>query len=146
MASPPSSIASSPRSSSLRRGMLRCRFATIPIQLNGLLGQALVFLYSGRTKEAFDYFSKSLNVDPGNPETLIYKAQGLRNMSKLKETEQVYNQIIAERPNYWPAYNELGWVLFWEAKYKQAAEAFDDAANAAPDVALPLANLATYVS
>ena len=113
-----------------------------PNSANGLLSQALVFLYSGRTKEAFDYFSKSLNVDPGNPETLLYKAQGLRNMSKWKEAEQVYNQIISERPNYWPAYNELGWVLFREAKYKQAAEAFDDAANAAPDVALPLANLA----
>ncbi|HEY4010958.1 MAG TPA: protein kinase [Acidobacteriaceae bacterium] len=114
-----------------------------PTSAKGLLSQALVFLYSGKTAEAFDFFSKSLTVDPGNPETLLYKAQGLRNISRWQEAGQVYNQILSERPNYWPAYNELGWVLFRQAKYKQAADAFDAAAMAAPNVALPLANLGT---
>jgi tetratricopeptide (TPR) repeat protein len=46
-----------------------------------------------------------------------------------------------ERPNYWPAHNELGWILYRQAKYPQSAEEFDTAATAAPQVALPLANL-----
>lgn len=122
--------------------------ATLSIRYNpdsakGLLSQALVLLYSGKTREAFDYFSKSLKADPGNPETLLYQAQGLQNASRWQEAEQVYNEILAERPNYWPAYNELGWILSRQAKYQKAAEAFDAAAFAAPNVAVPLANLGT---
>ena len=114
-----------------------------PGSAKGLLSQALVLLYSGKTKEAFDYFAKSLKADPGNPEILLYKAQALRNASQWPEAEQVYKDILAERPNYWPAYNELGWILSRQAKYQQAADAFDAAAAAAPKVALPLANLGT---
>ncbi len=100
-----------------------------PSSAKGLLSQALVLLYSGKNKEAFDYFSKSLSVDPGNPEALLYKAQALRNTNKWPEAEQVYNEILRDRPNYWPAYNELGWILSREAKYKEAADAFDAGAN-----------------
>jgi len=114
-----------------------------PDSAKGLLSQALVFLYSGKTKEAFDYFSKSLKADPGNPETLVFQAQGLQNVGRWQEAESVYNEILVERPNYWPAYNELGWILSRQAKYQKAAEAFDAAAVAAPKVAMPLANLGT---
>jgi tetratricopeptide (TPR) repeat protein len=62
-------------------------------------------------------------------------------LNRWPEAEQTYQEILKERPNYWPANNELGWILFRQAKYQQAADAFDAAAMAAPNVAMPLANL-----
>jgi tetratricopeptide (TPR) repeat protein len=112
-----------------------------PSSAMGLLSQAIVLLYSDQLKEANDYFSRSLKADPGNPETLLYKGQALRNAGKWPEAEQVYRAITVERPNYWPAHNELGWILYRQAKYKESAEEFDTAAASAPQVALPLANL-----
>jgi eukaryotic-like serine/threonine-protein kinase len=112
-----------------------------PSSAKALLSQAMVFLYSGKMTAALDYFSRSLKADPGNPETLLYKGQALRNVGQWREAEQVYRDITVERPNYWPAHNELGWILFQQAKYQQSAEEFDTAAAAAPLVALPLANL-----
>ena len=112
-----------------------------PSSAKALLSQAMVFLYSGKVTEALDYFSRSLKADPGNPETLLYKGQALRNVGRWPEAEQVYREITVERPNYWPAHNELGWILFRQAKYQQSAEEFATAATAAPQVALPLANL-----
>jgi serine/threonine protein kinase/Tfp pilus assembly protein PilF len=112
-----------------------------PSSAMGLLSQAMVFLYSGKVTDALDYFSRSLKADPGNPETLLYKGQALRNAGQWPEAEQVYRDITVERPNYWPAHNELGWILYRQAKYPQSAEEFDTAATAAPQVALPLANL-----
>jgi tetratricopeptide (TPR) repeat protein len=112
-----------------------------PSSAKGLLSQAMVLLYSGKATEALGYFARSLNADPSNPETLLYKAQALRDASLWPQAEQVYRDIAAERPNYWPAHNELGWILFRQAKYQQAADEFDEAATAAPQVATPLANL-----
>jgi eukaryotic-like serine/threonine-protein kinase len=107
----------------------------------GLLSRALVYLYTGDTNNAMTYFAKALKADPGNPEVMLYRAQALRNTNRWPEAEQTYREILKERPNYWPANNELGWILFRQAKYQQAADAFDAAAMAAPNVARPLANL-----
>jgi tetratricopeptide (TPR) repeat protein len=107
----------------------------------GLLSRALVYLYTGDTNNAMTYFAKALKADPGNPEIMLYRGQALRNSNRWPEAEQTYREILKERPNYWPANNELGWILFRQAKYQQAADAFDAAAVAAPNVAMPLANL-----
>lgn len=114
-----------------------------PDSANGLLSQALTQLYSGNTNEALKFFAKSLQADAGNPESLLYEAQAYRNLSKWAEAERVYRDILKERPNYWLAYNELGWMLARQAKYRESAEAFEAAATVAPSVALPLANLGT---
>lgn len=114
-----------------------------PDSAKALLSQALVLLYSGRTDEALAFFTKSLKADPGNPETLIYKAQALKDAGKWLEAERVYREITKERPNYWPAYNDLGWMLSRQANYKEAAKAFKAATLVAPTAAMPLANLGT---
>jgi eukaryotic-like serine/threonine-protein kinase len=107
----------------------------------GLLSRAQVYLYTGDIPQAMEYFAKALKADPGNPEIMLYRAQALRTINRWPEAEQTYREILKERPNYWPANNELGWILFRQAKYQEAADAFDAAAMAAPNVAMPLANL-----
>jgi eukaryotic-like serine/threonine-protein kinase len=114
-----------------------------PGSAKGLLSRALVLLYSDKTQEALDFFARSLRADPGNPETLLYRARALLDESQWSQAEQVYNEILKERPNYWPAYNELGFVHYHHHDYAEAATAYENAANAAPEVALPLANLGT---
>jgi serine/threonine protein kinase/Tfp pilus assembly protein PilF len=112
-----------------------------PGSAKGWLSRAIVSMYSGKTEEAMGYFARSLKADPGNPETLVYKAEALRETRHWPEAEQVYRDISRQRPNYWLAHNELGWILFQQAQYQKAAEEFDAAAAAAPKVAMPLANL-----
>jgi|GEM_PF-1651824 len=113
----------------------------------GLLSRAQVYLYSGRQEEALAFIGRSLKVDPDNPDTMFSKAQALRFMNRWAEAERVYREIIASRPNYWPAHNELAFIFSRQAKYQQAAAEFDAAALMAPNVALPLANLGTmYIS
>jgi serine/threonine protein kinase/Tfp pilus assembly protein PilF len=122
--------------------------ATLAVRYNpgsakGLLSQAMVSLYSGKIDEALGYFARSLKADPGNPETLFYKAAALRDANRWPQAERAFEEIITERPNYWPAYNDLGWMLYRQAKYNDAAQVFDTAAIVAPKVAMPLANLAS---
>jgi tetratricopeptide (TPR) repeat protein len=107
----------------------------------GLLSRAQVYLFSGKQEQALAFIGRSLNVDPGNPDTMLSKGYALRFLNRWPEAEQVYREILKQRPNYWPAYNELAWVLSRQVKYQQAADAFDAAAMAAPNVAMPLANL-----
>ncbi len=122
-----------------RNASLSLRFN--PNSASGLLSEGLFLLYSGKPNSAVDYFNKSLRNDPGNPEITLNKAWAFRNLNRFADAEQAFRDIIKERPNYWPAYDALGFVLWRQAKYQEAAAAYDAAANAAPNVAEPLANL-----
>jgi eukaryotic-like serine/threonine-protein kinase len=122
--------------------------ATLALQYNpqsarGLLSKALFYLYSGKTDQALDYIAKALQADPENPETLLYKGRAFAYLNRWQDEEVVYRQILRNRPNFWPAHNELGFILAREARYDEAAKEFDEAAVVAPRVALPLANLGT---
>jgi serine/threonine protein kinase/Flp pilus assembly protein TadD len=112
-----------------------------PNSARALLSAALVDLYTGNTKRAMEYFARALAIDPDNPQVLLYKAQAFRFMNQNGKAEEVYNLIISKRPNYWPAYNELGYLLSQSGRHEDAANAFRSAMAAAPPVALPQANL-----
>ncbi|MGC1297874.1 MAG: protein kinase [Alloacidobacterium sp.] len=114
-----------------------------PRSIKALLSKALVYSYTGKTDEALDYFDRALRLDPENPDVLLYRAHTFRDLNRWADEEKAYRDLLKVRPNYWPAYDELGWVLSRQARYKEAAAAFEAASIAAPGVALPLANLST---
>jgi serine/threonine protein kinase/Tfp pilus assembly protein PilF len=117
-----------------------------PHSAMGLMGQALVYIYEGKSALALEYFGKAEQADPGNPDVLYHKAWGFAHQGQLQEAEQAYREILVQRPNFWPAYNNLGVILTRHAKYEEAAKAFAAAGAAAPKVAQPMANLAqTYL-
>ncbi len=117
-----------------------------PHSAMGLVSQALVFVCLGKAEDALAYFEKAQQADPGNPEILYQKAWALEHQGLLPEAEQTYRDILGKRPNFWPAYNNLGVLLTRQAKYGEAAKAFAAAGAAAPKVAQPMANLAqTYL-
>jgi tetratricopeptide (TPR) repeat protein/tRNA A-37 threonylcarbamoyl transferase component Bud32 len=111
-----------------------------PQSARAVLCAATVALYSGDTQAALDGFARALQFDPDNPQILLQKARVFRTLARHREEEDVYREVIRTRPNFWPAYNELGQILFRQTKYREAAEAFGEAAAVAPRVALPLAN------
>jgi len=117
-----------------------------PNSAMGLLSQALVYFFLGRSEEAFVFFSRAVQADPGNPEVLNHKAWALRQKEQFAEAEKTYREILDQRPNFWPAYNDLGVLLTRQAKYEDAAKSFASAAAAASKVAMPMANLGqTYI-
>jgi serine/threonine protein kinase len=112
-----------------------------PNSSRALLSAAQIHLYSGEPAVAMEYFDKALAIDPENPEILLYKAQAYRFSNEPKKAEDVYRAVNISRPNYWMAYNELGYMLSNDGDHLHAAEAFKAAKAAAPPVALPQANL-----
>ena len=113
-----------------------------PHSAMGLVCQALNLVCHGKAEDAQAYFKKAQQADPGNPEILYYKAWALERQGLLPQAEEAYRDILVARPNYWPAYNNLGVLLQRQAKYDQAAKAFAAAGAAAPKVAQPVGNLA----
>ncbi len=122
--------------------------AALAVQYNsesakGVLAGAVVDLERGKTQAAVDGFGKALQLDPGNPLTLVYKAHAFADTGQVKEEEAVYREIVRRRPNLWLAYNDLGVFLYRQTRYQEAADAFAEGAAVAPKVALPLTNLGT---
>ena len=122
--------------------------ATLALQYNpqsakGVLAAAVFDVESGNTQRAMEGFARALRLDPGNPQILIFKARVFSDLNRLPEEEAVYREIVRQRPNYWPAYNQLGTNLYRQTRYQEAADAFAEAAAVAPRVALSLANQGT---
>ena len=105
-----------------------------------VMSQGLVDYYSGNTEEAMKAFGRALQMDPGNPQILLYKAAAFQDLGKRIEEQQVYQEILRERPNYWPAYNELGLALWRAGNRQAAADKFAEGSAVAPRVALLLTN------
>jgi tetratricopeptide (TPR) repeat protein len=114
-----------------------------PDSAKGVLAAAVVDLERGKTQQAMDGFARALRLDPGNPQILVFKARAFADLAQVREEESVYREIVRQRPNYWLAYNNLGYCLFRQTRYQEAADAFAEGAAVAPHVALPLTNLGT---
>jgi serine/threonine protein kinase/tetratricopeptide (TPR) repeat protein len=112
-----------------------------PQSMNAVLARATVQLYAGNTADSLSALQGALDADPGNPQLLIAKARAFRYLGQVEDEELVYRELIRNRPNFWPVYNELGLLLFRQAKYKEAADAFAEGATVAPRVARLLTNL-----
>jgi eukaryotic-like serine/threonine-protein kinase len=107
---------------------------------------ALASLYTGDAEQALTYLGEALQTDPNNPDYRLYQAQAYRDLKGndgLKNAADVYERIIKARPNYWPVYNEYGFVLAKLKRYTAAEKEFEMGALVAPNVAAPLANLAS---
>jgi tetratricopeptide (TPR) repeat protein len=114
-----------------------------PDSAKARLSRAVVDVNFGRTQQAIDELGQALKLDPGNPQILIVKARTLRDLDRRAEEEEVYRGILKDRPNYWPAYLELGQVLHRHGDAAKAADAFKEGSVVAPRVAILLANLGT---
>jgi tetratricopeptide (TPR) repeat protein len=114
-----------------------------PASAKSALSRAIVDMYSGKTQDALDGLNRAITLEPESPQVLLFKAQALRNLDRPADEEIVYRRIIAERPNYWPAYNELGFTFYRRGKYQEAAEAFAEGSAVAPRVASLFANQGT---
>ena len=131
----------------LAAGNVRLAQRYNPHSLTALFGHALALLYSGHPDEALKIIDEALRLDPDNPEFLFYRALAYRNLggeTNLEKAADIYLHIVDDvRPNYWPAYNEYGFVLARQKKYDEAVKQFEKAGAVAPNVGIPLANLAT---
>jgi eukaryotic-like serine/threonine-protein kinase len=68
-------------------------------------------------------------------------ARAFRALNRHTDEEAVYRQLLRNRPNFWPAYNELGLVLYRQARYQEAANAFAEGIVVAPKIVRLLNNL-----
>lgn len=112
-----------------------------PDSATAVLSRSVTDLFSGNTEKAVNGFSQALRFDPGNPRILLYKAVAFRDLGRSADEVQTYREILKERPNFWPAYYELGFILSRAGDYQKAADAYAEGAAVAPRVALPLASL-----
>ncbi len=113
-----------------------------PESINALLSRATVDLHVEKTDDALAEIQRALELDPGNlQQVLLVKARTLRTLNKGKEEEAVYREVIRNRPNFWPAYDQLGLNLYRQANYEQAAETFEEGTVIAPRVVRLLNNL-----
>jgi eukaryotic-like serine/threonine-protein kinase len=112
-----------------------------PASSRALFSQALIKLYSGDTEEAVRMFHELLKADPGNEEVLMYEAQAFRDMNKAELEERVYQNLLTQRPNYWPAYNDLGLIYREKGAYQDSVKYFRQATAIAPRAAIPWTNL-----
>jgi serine/threonine protein kinase/Flp pilus assembly protein TadD len=112
-----------------------------PDLVDGHSARAVVLEQTGNEQGALDEISKAFTLDPSNPTTLRWQAEIYTRLNRWDDAEQTYQRVLKERPNYWTAYNDLGFALHEQGKYQEAIQAFRAASLAAPRSSMALSNL-----
>jgi tetratricopeptide (TPR) repeat protein len=105
------------------------------------LAQAFVLQQTGDEQGALKEIAQALALDASNPTTLISQADIYTRLNRWKDAEDTFHRLLAERPNFWVIYNQLGYTLDRQGKYKEAIRAFRDATVAAPKSSMAYGNL-----
>jgi eukaryotic-like serine/threonine-protein kinase len=108
---------------------------------DGHLALAWVFVLTGNNQGALNEIDRALSLDPSNRYTLVWEAEIYARLNRWEEAEKTFRRTLKEHPNFWLAYNEFGFGLHGQARYREAIQAFRAASLAAPKNALSLANL-----
>ena len=134
-------IRRNPAALDLAQGNCQVALTLNPDLVDAHLAQALIFEYSGNEQGALDAIARALALDPSNPRTLVWQAQIYTRLNRWADAEKTFHRVLKEHPNYWLAYNELGFGLEEQGKYQEAFKAFRAASLAAPRNSLALSNL-----
>ncbi len=95
-----------------------------------------------RPEAALAQMRESDRLAPNNPATLVRIAVLLRSLRRLDEAESFALHALDIKPDDAHARNALGLVALSRQQWSQASAAFMAAAEARPDMALPLVNMA----
>jgi eukaryotic-like serine/threonine-protein kinase len=126
----------------LAQGNCQVALTLNPKLVDAHLAQALIFQYSGNEQGALDAIARALALDPSNMRTLVWQAQIYTRLNRWPDAEKAFHRVLKEHPNYWLAYNELGYGLEEQGRYQEAFRAFRAASLAAPRNSMALSNLA----
>ena len=121
--------------------IVRLALSLNPGLVDAHLALAWVFEQTGNNQGALNEVDRALSLDPSNRHALVWQAQIYARMNRWEDAEKTFRRALKEHPNYWLAYNELGFLLHGQAKYREAIQAFRAASLAAPKNAMSLANL-----
>ncbi len=134
-------IRRAPEALDLAYGNCRLALSLNPALADGHLALASVFQQTGNERGALDEIAKALSLNPSNPRILVWQAQIYNRLDRWEEAEMTFRRVLKDHPNYWLAYNELGFFLHGQARYQEAIHAFRAASLAAPKSALALNNM-----
>jgi serine/threonine-protein kinase len=131
-------------SSVVERARSACGHA---IALDGSLPEAheclaRVYHGTGQYESAITEAQRVLDQQPANEGASRLLAKSLEAVGKKREAEQVLLKNVKLHPNSWAAFNSLGGLYFRQARYDQAASAFQNATRVAPENARGYSNLA----
>ncbi len=102
-----------------------------------------VFRETGDLPGSLHEFGVALSLDPSDTRTMTYQAQAYQDMNRWMEAEEAFKRVLRLRPNYWVAYNQLGFNYNAQGNYVDALAAYRAASAAAPNQALPFNNIAS---
>jgi serine/threonine protein kinase/tetratricopeptide (TPR) repeat protein len=132
-----------PAALDLARRNCETSLALNPNLVDSHAAMAAVLQQTGDNQGAFKEFGKALALDPSDPKTLVWQAQLYSKLNRWQDAERTLRRVLAVRPNYWIAYNELGFAFNSQGKYSDAIEQFKSACIAAPGSAMAFSNLGT---
>jgi eukaryotic-like serine/threonine-protein kinase len=130
-----------PEALDLAYGNCQVALSLHPGLADGHLAMASVLEGTGNEQGALDEIAKALSLNPSDPRILVWQAQIYNRLNRWEDAEKAFRRALKEHPNYWLAYNELGFGLHGQAKYQEAIQAFRAASLAAPRNSMALSNL-----
>ena len=82
--------------------------------------RGFVMQWTGDRQSAMREMKTALALDPGNTQTLIWQAMFYTDLNQWQLAEAGFRRALQLRPNYWLVHNEVGVLLQFQGKYREA--------------------------
>ena len=100
----------------------------------------------GNPKEALGYFSKVLELEPGNKDALIKKGNVFGKLGKYADAILSYDEALEKNPDDLLALVNKGLALHFMKQYDEAIRCYDNVLKIKPDNAVALYNKASSLA
>ena len=94
---------------------------------------SVVYSEKGYDEKAFDIARKALSVDPGNPYLQALLGNVLINEENLDKAKNVYERIVADKPEFEEAHYNLGVINYAQKNLGAAEKNYQYVLNLKPD-------------
>jgi tetratricopeptide (TPR) repeat protein len=93
-----------------------------PGSIEGLYVLGLVYLNMHRDKEAREVFERIIALDGKNIAAQWGRAEVLRRQHKVKESEEILNNLIKANPEFSPAYISLAYIKYIQMDFEKSVQ------------------------
>jgi tetratricopeptide (TPR) repeat protein len=101
--------------------------------LEGLMGRAEIFYYSGEFDKVLSYLEAAINIKPDAKEAWNTKGIALRKLGRPDEALESYNKAIEIKPDFHEAWFNKGAALAALGRHEETLKAYEKAIEIKPD-------------
>jgi tetratricopeptide (TPR) repeat protein len=103
-------------------GRMKARLQSNPRDLEALIGLGNAFYDAGKFKEAIEYYTRAVEIDPSNPDVISDLGVSYRGVGEPRRAVETFRRAIQVRADHWQSWLNIAIVSMFDLNELGAAD------------------------